>query len=59
MALINEGFNSLGYQPIARGDESDEEEEEDFRVEMYRARPAFQQRRVADSDISQEHLRED
>jgi hypothetical protein len=57
MALINEGFNSLGFKPISRGDESDEEEEDDFRTEMYRNRPVFQQRKVADSDISQEHQR--
>ena len=57
LALINEGFNSLGFKPIARGDESDEDDGEDFRSEMYKNRPVFQQRKVEDSDISQEHQR--
>lgn len=57
LALINEGFFSLGFLPITRGDESDEEEDTDFRVEMYRTRPVFQQRKVVDDDISKEHQR--
>lgn len=51
LAMINEGFLSLYIRPVLAGDESDEEDETDFRPELYSYSIQNAKTRVSDKDL--------
>lgn len=51
LAMINEGFLSLYIRPVLAGDESDEEDETDFRPELYSYSVQNVKTRVSDKEL--------
>jgi len=49
--MINEGFLSLYIRPVLAGDESDEEDETDFRPELYSYSVQNVKTRVSDKEL--------
>lgn len=51
LAMINEGFLSLYIRPVLAGDESDDEDETDFRPELYAYSVQTNKTRVSDKEL--------
>lgn len=52
LAMINEGFLSLYIRPVLAGDEADDEDETDFRPELYAYTMSSPKARLSDKELS-------